>query len=443
MARFLFSVLPARSHIYPSLPIAYALRRAGHAVAYATFRQYHQLLDPHGIALFPLVRTASDELAHAWGDLREEDDSREAGKAAFRTRFIAPMPAAVRNLQQIIAIWQPDVLINDAVSYAPLIVGELENLPVATMNNTIFEWPGVDLGPFSEGLPPARDAATRAHYAALRAESEAFYADLVDDLNAARAGFGLPQRSGPLPVATLSPYLHMLQTIPEFDYERTDLPPQAHYVGPCRFTPPVDPDPTIASWLAGLLTGQRLVLVTASLAFPRSAGLVQAALDGLAGSSLAVLATLPWDHPLHYTLTTSTMRLTRFVPYELALPRCDVVVTHGGFGTVTEALSYGLPLVVVPYASDQPQVAQRVATAEAGLRLDAATLTPEGVRDAVATVLQENRYRAGAQRLAAAMARRNGPTESVALLTHLAATRQPILRDGHDSTEGLPVDQAT
>ena len=138
MARFLFSVLPTRGHIYPSLPIAYALRAAGHDVAYLTLPDFAHLLGPQGIALFPLANeTGAGQTAPARPARRAEDARREAAKEAFRAAFISTIPAQVRALQTATAAWQPDVLVNDYVTFAPLIVGELEQRPVTTLNQSI------------------------------------------------------------------------------------------------------------------------------------------------------------------------------------------------------------------------------------------------------------------------------------------------------------------
>jgi UDP:flavonoid glycosyltransferase YjiC (YdhE family) len=106
------------------------------------------------------------------------------------------------------------------------------------------------------------------------------------------------------------------------------------------------------------------------------------------------------------------------------MPRASVVVTHGGFGTVARALGFGLPLVVVPYAFDQPEVAQRIVHAGAGVRLDPATLTPGALRDAVMTVLADPSYRTNARHIAEAMARHDGPAESARLLERLAGANR-------------------
>ena len=62
-----------------------------------------------------------------------------------------------------------------------------------------------------------------------------------------------------------------------------------------------------------------------------------------------------------------------------------------------------MPLVVIPAGRDQPDNAERVKAAGAGIRLSPKA-SAERIRAAVAEVLTEERYRAGAQRLAAEIA---------------------------------------
>jgi UDP:flavonoid glycosyltransferase YjiC (YdhE family) len=94
----------------------------------------------------------------------------------------------------------------------------------------------------------------------------------------------------------------------------------------------------------------------------------------------------------------------RWARHADVLPHCSAVVTHGGHGTVMKALAAGVPLVVVPLGRDQPDNAARVVQAGAGLRVrknaSAGTL-----REAIGRVLDDDRYRAAAGRMAAQLAR--------------------------------------
>lgn len=95
--------------------------------------------------------------------------------------------------------------------------------------------------------------------------------------------------------------------------------------------------------------------------------------------------------------------VARWVRHADVLPHCSAVITHGGHGTVMKALIAGIPLVVVPLGRDQPDNAARVVYAGAGVRLRT-NASARALRAAVAQVIEDPRYRAGAARIASRLA---------------------------------------
>ena len=114
-----------------------------------------------------------------------------------------------------------------------------------------------------------------------------------------------------------------------------------------------------------------------------------------------------------------------YLPQALLLPYCDLVVSHGGSGSVLGALEHGLPMLVAPMGADQPQNADRCAALGVGRVLDAMSATPEQVRAAASAVLGDPEYRKAAERMRDEIADLPGPDHAVNLLEQLAVTRDP------------------
>jgi UDP:flavonoid glycosyltransferase YjiC (YdhE family) len=81
------------------------------------------------------------------------------------------------------------------------------------------------------------------------------------------------------------------------------------------------------------------------------------------------------------------------------LRRADLVVSHGGSGTVVASLTHGLPQLVVAMGADQLQNASRIADLGIGAALHPIACTPEEIRSAAAALLVDPRVRSVARRL--------------------------------------------
>lgn len=72
-----------------------------------------------------------------------------------------------------------------------------------------------------------------------------------------------------------------------------------------------------------------------------------------------------------------------FLPQTRILPLVDLVITHGGNNTTTEAMHFGKPMVLLPLFWDQYDNAQRVHEKGFGVRLSTYEFTPEELRAAI------------------------------------------------------------
>jgi MGT family glycosyltransferase len=75
--------------------------------------------------------------------------------------------------------------------------------------------------------------------------------------------------------------------------------------------------------------------------------------------------------PLHDELELAgNMIGAEFLPQTSIIPLVDLVITHGGNNTTTEAMHFGKPMIVLPLFWDQYDNAQRVSECGFGVRLD-------------------------------------------------------------------------
>ncbi|HEV2752875.1 MAG TPA: nucleotide disphospho-sugar-binding domain-containing protein, partial [Solirubrobacteraceae bacterium] len=109
--------------------------------------------------------------------------------------------------------------------------------------------------------------------------------------------------------------------------------------------------------------------------------------------------------------------------YARTMPRCDLVVCHGGHGTVVRALACGCAPVIAPAGGDMNENAARVDWAGAGIRLPGRFTTPRGVRLAVQRALATPSVSAKARELAAWSARHDAAARAAALVEGFARER--------------------
>jgi UDP:flavonoid glycosyltransferase YjiC (YdhE family) len=210
----------------------------------------------------------------------------------------------------------------------------------------------------------------------------------------------------------ISQALCLVATFPQLEYPRR-WPSGAHVVGPLLWEPPFGE--------VELPPGDDpLVLVAPSTSQDPDQRLVRAALAGLARAPVRVLATTNRRPPPEPIPVPGNARLVDWVSYSRTMPRCDLVVCHGGHGTVARALSAGCAVVAVPAGGDMNENAARIAWAGVGTRLPSRLTTPAAIRLAVERCLADPAIRARARGVAAWL-ERNDPAGRAAELVEAFA----------------------
>nr|XP_018917928.1 PREDICTED: UDP-glucuronosyltransferase 2B31-like [Bemisia tabaci] len=77
----------------------------------------------------------------------------------------------------------------------------------------------------------------------------------------------------------------------------------------------------------------------------------------------------------------------------LAHPNCVLFITHGGVSSMMEAIRYAIPIIGVPFFSDQDNNVANAQHFGYGLRLPYSNVTEESLRWAIQTVLRDPRFK--------------------------------------------------
>lgn len=115
------------------------------------------------------------------------------------------------------------------------------------------------------------------------------------------------------------------------------------------------------------------------------------------------------------------VEIRAWFPQPAVLRHATVFLSHAGMNSTMESLYHGVPLVTVPQDVEQEANAARVEELGAGRQLARADLTPQLLRETVATVAADNDIGARAAACSTALQRYNGPALGAdALENHLA-----------------------
>jgi len=384
-------------HAFPMLALGAELVARGHEVTYETWSRWRDHVEAHGMRFLPAP---------------------EYPVFPTQEQPLGPYEAVVRATEvtrPAVAAAAPDVVVHDILTLAPAMAGELEGIPVATLIPHVYPVGQAGFPPYAFG---ARMPRTRVGSTLWRAFDRPVRSGLErgrGDLNDTRRRLGLP------PVARLhgglSEQLTMVGTLPALEYPR-DWPDHVHVVGPLMWEPPsprVDPPPG----------GAPLVLVAPSTAQDPTHRLLRAALAGLAGEPVRVLAT--WNRrplPGPAGIGPNT-RLVEWLSYAQTMPGCALVICHAGHGTLVRALASSCPVVAVPHVGDMAENAARVDWAGAGVRLPWPLLSPGTLRLATRRALGRPELKFRATELGGWAARHPGPARAGDLVEQLARRQVP------------------
>ncbi len=372
MARILIATIGSLGDLHPALALALELRRRGHRAEIATSEFYREKITALGLPFHPLP----PDISLGDGELiRQIMDGRRASAYLLRDLMFPAVTAMYPALATAAA--GADLLVSSEIVYAAPVLAEKTGLP----------WVSFTLAPlslFSVHDPSLLPGPPGTHWLQRRGLGANRFLRLGAKLTTwrwwrpvrrLRRSLGLPPGRSPLLEGKYSPRLDLAMFSPALQPPQPDWPAQTVQTGFPFYeenaAAPALPAVVEQFFAAGappiVFTLGSAAVYAADNFYVESARAAQL----LGRRALLLLGQNPPPPDL-----PPTVLAWDYLPYAQIFARAAVIVHQGGVGTTAQALRAGRPMLVVPFAHDQPDNAARV------------------IRLGVARSLSRSRYRA-------------------------------------------------
>ncbi|MET9294037.1 activator-dependent family glycosyltransferase [Streptomyces sp. NPDC003077] len=390
--RVLLTTYPEKSFFQAMVPLAWALRTAGHDVRVASQPELVDTITQAGLTAVPVGRNRG-----IWRVAELDPDAREASREGLPAPYNAvelgpegvdweamrdgyrhhvrrwhrfdnfPM---IEDLVSFARQWRPDLVLWEPTTYA----GAIAAKACGAAHGRLL-W-SIDVF-----------AVAREQYLRLDAERPAGQGeDPLGDWLASYArkyGFeyGEDMITGQFTIDQLPDALRL--EAGGLDYL------------PVRYVP-YGGAASVPRWLWTAPERPRVALTLGITATNRFSGYVvgvQDVLDGLADLDVEVVATIAASEQDKLGTVPDNVRVVSYVPLHALVPTCSAVIHHAGPGTLLTTALGAVPQVCVPWDFDEPELARRLAAQGSAETLLASEATGPLVRERVERLFDEPSYR--------------------------------------------------
>ncbi len=421
------------SHLLPLATLATAWRDAGDRVVVATGPATASIVASFGFDRVDLQlgRGSNPGVIRAEEQVRAEDESLRGFFDATRRGMVEtlryqadqrsadllwePLTKAEQTLRVVDAV-RPDAVLVDHLAYSARLGLQAGGVPYA---DVVLGHPtALPVGDEVYGYPAAWPAAFDAdlqQLASLRARCVDVAASFTRAWNTALLRLDPSAQAVADAFAAHGPQVLLNYPAELHTDARTSLLPTGHvFLGSAVRPEEVPPD--VAAWIAD--EDPRPIVYVSFGSFLSARGDVLATVaEALRPLEVRVALAFGVTDPAMLGAVPQSWLVREYLPQVSVLRRAAVVVTHAGNNSVTEALTFGVPLLALPFSTDQFAGAAALVSAGVGVALAPNTVSLGALREAVAGMLDADTDAAATARVLGARLRREpGPARAWAAL---------------------------
>jgi zeaxanthin glucosyltransferase len=400
LARIGILTLYVTGHLGPSLALARALEQRGHRIVVFNLLDTQGVIEAEGIRFVPY---ATQE--YTLGSLRDlmEKTAALSGQPAFAyyvERMTTLFRAGLRDLPKALMKESVDLLVADQVYFAAGTVAEHLDVPFVSLANALLINREDVIPPPAMLWPYDDSSAGQERNSKGWAAVDQALMPLLELINRQRATWKLPSY-GTLE-ESFSSLAQIVQQPSFLDFPRYHAPPTLHMIGPLRDDNQSADIPFAWDWL----DGRPLIFASCGTLQNRQRFVFEAIIEACGLFDTQTVIALGEDalDPGSFHSVPSNVKLATFVPQRELLRRATLCITHAGLNTTLDCLEFGVPMVAVPIASEQPGIAMRIAHLGAGKVIPLSELNKATLEAAIEEVLSRPNYGSAAKSAATKMA---------------------------------------
>ncbi|KFH48365.1 4'-demethylrebeccamycin synthase-like protein [Hapsidospora chrysogenum ATCC 11550] len=436
MKVLLHSHFPA-GHTYPMQAAAQALVSRGHDVVWLTSADNEARVRVTGAAFAPTSALADlDAPLARRGATGLLETDRPA--AVLEDRVLAQ----VADYRSVIrgGGFAPDVLLVDVLPHGARALWELGEVPAYATLGVIPMYTSTSRAPLpvSGKCPPTSWLDTLVNgLRHLYRQWVVFPWVIRPVINRQRSALGLPGlRYGDAAESfTYSPLLHIQASSPTLEFRQRPKPQQQRtsFVGPLVTRRPTSLA-VLPAWWDRVAAHPLVVGITQGTLAMNPTSLIVPSIRALQSDPRNLLVVIsPHRREIESQIglslnSNNNVLFAEFLPYHVLLPQLRLLITNGGYGSITQALSHGVPLLCAGQTEDKKDTAARVSWAGAGIDLATDNPSVDEVWDAARRILKSDEFHENAARLGDELNELGGADRAVDLLEELAR--------GHTSSAG-------
>ncbi len=415
-------VTPAYTgHLNPMVNLGRELLRRGHRVSVIATPDAQEAAVRNGLEFIPI---GAAEFPVGSLERFTDRQGKLTGIPAFRLimkDLVAITHAHSLELLDAVERHGVDAFVADPLLPGTSVVARKTGRPYVNLNSLLPLNADVSVPPFMMPWPYSESNQARVQNTIAYRIQALVERPIIKEANRWERSWGLE----PTDVdASLSPLAQIAQIPEVLDWPRKNAPDCFHHTGPMHDFEAADPVPF--PWER--LDGRPLIYGTMGTLQNRLKGVFRTMAEACADLDAQLVISLGRrDAPIPTDLPGNPI-VVGYAPQLDLLKRATLFVGHGGQNTVLQALAYGVPMVLMPAATDQPGVSARAKHIGVAEFVPVRRASARKLRELIRTVCSTPSYRQNAEKLQDTIRGLNGVNRAADIVEEAFRTGRPVLR---------------